>query len=124
LTWNVDSTQGWQQTGISVRPGDSVTIEVVGGTWSEQPGQTSANPGTGWSYVCTDYLSASRCLEPIPDFWKGALIGRVGGSLFGIGNKATITAAESGVLFLRINDEDVALTDNAGTLTVKITVVS
>jgi hypothetical protein len=58
----------------------------------------------------------------VPDFSKGALIGSIGDSDFGIGRGSRITAKYSGELLLRINDVDSSLIDNSGSLTVRIRV--
>ena len=57
--------------------------------------------------------------SPLPNALAGALIGRVGnGAPFGIGNQASVSMPDNGVLFLGINDN--TLTDNTGNFSVVI----
>ncbi len=71
---------------------------------------------------CGEVLAASACVEPLPDFPQGGLIGRVGDRVFPIGEATTITAPIAGPIQLRINDANEGLYDNDGTLTVHVTV--
>lgn len=65
-------------------------------------------------------MPAEQCVEPIPDSWIGALIGKVSNQKLKIGNLLTFTSAIDGYLFLRMNDADMGLYDNAGTLTAQV----
>jgi len=51
---------------------------------------------------------------------RDALIGRVDDHLFGIGDQNEIIAPADGELQLRINDCEVGLFDNSGSLTIRI----
>jgi len=56
---------------------------------------------------------------PLPNALMGALIGRIGNSApFGIGDQSSFTAPASGMLFLRVNDDN--LSDNAGEFAVDL----
>jgi hypothetical protein len=125
-TIRVEARQGWQDTGISVTRGAIVTIEYVSGLWTgwggEVPLHDAAGPLETHPYVCADFLPAAQCVEPVPDFQGGALVGRVGRQLLQIGNSLTFVAEGHGRLELRINDGDVGLYDNEGAITAQVTV--
>lgn len=115
----VDATLPWQDTGISIDANEMINLEVISGLWTHQVGVAPYNNGIGGSYICTDYLPPEICVEPMPEVPQGALIGKIGSHRFAIGSGTTITAQQSGNLYLRINDA--GLYDNDGILTVKIT---
>lgn len=120
---DVYANRGWQDTGIFVTYGDRVTIQYISGEWTHWLGRIPYSDASGkYGYVCADSIPASECVEPIPDFPTGALIGRVGNQLLRIGNLLTFTSEGDGYLLLRINDADTGLYDNAGIITVQITV--
>jgi hypothetical protein len=67
-------------------------------------------------------MKAENCVEPVPDFPSGALVGRIDRQILKIGADGRFTANESGVLQLRMNDGDNGLYDNNGVLTVEIVI--
>jgi hypothetical protein len=121
---NVRADQEWQETGIAVQPGDRVQIRYVSGEWVYWAGEVDPHgplgPLDGQFYTCTDSLPAAQCVEPIPEFPAGALIGRVGDRLLPVGRRLDWTADVGGPLALRMNDAEVAT--NSGMLTVEIDV--
>jgi serine/threonine protein kinase len=118
----VSSTTGWQSTDVFIAKGTRINIEVVSGQWTQTKGKVPYNPGLGnQNYSCANYMPANQCVEPLPDAPQGALIGKIGNFIFEIDDGVIITASESGILFLRINDGDVGLYDNDGTLVVRVT---
>lgn len=120
---SISAEQGWQNTKLHVEKGTKLTIEVTDGQWTYWKGNMPYNQGEGdEGYICSDIISYNECAEPLPDFPKGGLIGKVGNQVFGIGNSVTIIIQESGILYFRINDDDGGLFDNDGTLNVKILV--
>ena len=120
FTANIDARQGWQSTDFFVEKDTKLMLQVIDGQWTHWKGYAPYNFGEGdTSYIC----GSSICVEPLPDFPKGALIGRIGDHIFGVGEQSSIEAQQSGILSLRINDADnEALYDNDGSLTVKISV--
>jgi len=119
---NVHANMGWQDTGIFVARGDEVSIQYVSGRWTYWLGQVPYLDASGDSgYICANYMRSSECVEPAPDFPIGALIGRIGTHLLKIGNALSFASDEEGYLLLRINDGDNGLYDNAGILTVQVT---
>lgn len=125
-TVTVQADKGWQDTGVSINAGSKVTIEYISGQWSgtglpnEKPSDGAGDP-SGWK--CTNFLPANQCVEPIPDFTKGALVGKLGNVLLKVGNYLNFTATTAGSLLLRMNDGDTGLQGNSGSLVVRITVV-
>ena len=119
-TAQVNAKLSWQATGISYSANEPVKFEVTGGLWTHWLGTKPYNNGVGESYICANTIPANQCTEPLPEARKGSLIGKIGGHIFAIGSGTTITAQESGELYLRINDEDAGLFDNDGILTVDL----
>ena len=121
ITVQVFANLGWQSTGLTVDRGDSLQIRVTSGEWSDGESEATPNPGIGESWlICAEMQAAELCLEPLPTFAKGALVGMVGGHVFAIGEGSTVSPEDSGELRLRINDEDAALENNFGVLTIEI----
>jgi hypothetical protein len=117
---SVDAEKGWQSTHIRIYPGDQVDITVVDGKWTYWKGTQTYNRGAGGGYVCGKAMNPSDCVEPLPDYSTGGLIGRVGKDVFPIGIGTRWKSTEIGELELRINDGDVGLDDNNGVLKVEI----
>ena len=60
-------------------------------------------------------------MEPLPNYPKGGLVGRIGdGQVFAVGKRREFTAKSSGVLELRIND--LGVYDAEGNITMRIIV--
>lgn len=127
----VSAKLGWQSTRMEFEAGTTVGFEVVAGEWTTLVG--SSYPYTNGSgfylreqdeYICTRDPKRTDCAAyPMPDKPLGGLIGRVGGESFYIGpSRSAFLIRDSGILELRINDEDAGLGDNDGILTVQITV--
>ncbi len=116
----VDAKEGWQTTNIFVEKGASITIKVVDGKWTEWNGERPYNAGVGSDYVCAHFMQAERCLEPVPDYPSGALVGKIGSQILHIGKELRFMAQQPGTLSLRINDVDSGLYDNDGMLTIEI----
>lgn len=116
----VDARLGWQSTGLTVQAGTPLRFVVTSGLWTYWLGGSPMQPGTGDDYICAQIMPPDTCIEPMPFERKGALIGRVGTRLFGVGQARDYVAEESGLIELRMNDPDSALHDNAGVLTVAI----
>jgi hypothetical protein len=119
----VIASKCWQTAGIQVKSGEELTITVIDGSWTYQKGKKPYNNGEGDpSYICADITLYSQCVEPMPDFPIGGLIGQIGSQKFWIGNEVTITINKTGILQLRINDGDDGLYDNDGTLQVRVVI--
>lgn len=110
----ISALQPWQSTGVNVKRGEVVTVQVVAGQWTARAGYSAYNSGEGES-------GPAPVGFPLPGYPSGSLIGQIGhdGRFFEVGHESTFIAQDSGVLSLQINDE--GLSDNDGTLTVWIT---
>jgi hypothetical protein len=109
--------------GVELQAGDSVVVEYVSGVWNNGTRQDGFDgDGPPDRYVCAEYMNASDCVEPVPDFQAGALVGRVGRQLLAIGNRLSFVVETSGHLELRMNDGDPGLNDNQGSIVVRVTV--
>lgn len=119
----VSTDRPWQDTGIQINRGDRVRIEYVAGQWTYGVRDIPPHDGSGGpDYVCAEVMEPSRCVELVPDFKKGALIGRVGSQILRIGNLLEFTAEATGPLQLSINDGPASFDDNAGSITVRVTI--
>lgn len=117
---SVDARKGWQNTQVRIYPGNQVEISVVDGKWTHWKGTQPDNTGAGGGYVCARAMNPADCVEPLPEFSTGGLIGRVGNVVFPIGIGTRWGSTVSGDLELRINDGDVGLLDNYGVIKVEI----
>jgi len=125
-SFSVSATQDWNSTGMTVDSGKTVRIQYISGTWSDSsqiaPFDANGEPNIN---VCGVYYPTTRCVEPMANRPKGALIARIGHSEpIYIGNQATFQARTSGILELGMNDSTLAadLLDNTGSVLVSITV--
>ena len=116
----VDAREAWQTTNLFVEKGVIVHIKVLDGEWTEWKGVREDNLGDGSGYICAQTMKVENCVEPVPDFSSGALIGRIDRQILKIGAEGIFTAAQSGVLQLRMNDADIGLHDNNGALTAEV----
>lgn len=105
--------RGWQSVGVQVHPGDWVYLRARG-TWLYTPDEYHGPEGH------RRYSAPS--FYPIPGIPGGALIGRIGDTAepFVVGRGGGYRAEESGLLYLRINDD--ILSDNEGYVNVEISV--
>lgn len=112
-TVRVPATSGWTDTGISVREGDMVIFNAQGEVRLSGSASDIARPAGS-----VEGRRADRA--PFPSQLAGALIGRVGGQIFGIGNQTqALRMPATGRLELGINDDYVG--DNSGEFTVRVT---
>lgn len=109
-TVTVDSTEGWVDTGLDVRVGDTIAIQASGTVSLSSNTSDTAGPG-----------GAARRAQgaPLPTQPAGALIGRIDESApMLVGDRPTITANSSGRLYLGVNDDH--LGDNRGQFKVTV----
>jgi hypothetical protein len=121
-TKTIDAREGWQDTGVRVKPGTKIDISVIEGKWTHWSGSQPLNPGVGGGYICGKAMKPEDCVEPLPEYPAGGLIGKIGDQVFGVGMGISQVSTGSGTLKLRINDADVGLYDNDGELKVEIQV--
>lgn len=119
----VYANQGWQNSGVSVNKGDKVVIVYISDLWfTDDPNGGRDASGAPNEWIC----GSPECHEPLYDFPKFALIGKIGDTIdfLKVGNYLEFEASSSGILYLRPNygDEDIASLNPAGSIVVKITV--
>jgi len=106
----VPARQRWTATGLTVRRGETLTVNATGEIKFGGGADAKASPNG----------SGERSPEnPIPNATTGTLIGRIGnGQPFAIGSQTSVQAPDAGQLFLGINDTH--LDDNDGSFQVRI----
>lgn len=110
---SVSARSGWNDTGITVRAGQTVYFEASGRvTWGQ--GRRDGPAG--------ERNSPENAGRPMPNRPAAALIGRVGdggNGVFFIGDdEGAVRVRGSGTLFLGVNDD--FLTDNSGSFRVVV----
>jgi hypothetical protein len=106
----VPARQRWTATGLTVRRGETVTLNATG----------EIRFGAGENDRASAGGSAQRMGEnPVPSATTGTLIGRVGnGQPFAIGSQERVQMPAAGQLFLGVNDTH--LDDNDGAFQVRV----
>jgi hypothetical protein len=117
----VYAADGWQNTGLYVVEGETISIGYRVGEWSVCCDTGNAfyePPDHGeYYYFKPDGAPFGGIVE---DADLCALIARIGdGDAFSVGRQISITSSVSGQLYLRANDHDGGLSDNAGGVVVQ-----
>lgn len=108
----VSARQDWTATGLTVRRGDMIAFQARGEVQLSADNNDRARPSGSYS----NRLAPSAPIRNAP---AGALIGRVGGTVFLIGDgHAGVRIPASGELFLGVNDDH--FPDNQGSYEVVI----
>jgi hypothetical protein len=103
----VTAREGWTATGLDVRRGDLIAFRARGEVQLSTDNNDRARPGGSVS-------NRQAAQAPVRNAPAGALIGRVGGTAFLIGDgEQGIRMPASGELFLGVNDDH--FPDNQGT---------
>ena len=121
---NVRANEPWQTAGVDIHAGDAVIVNYKSGLWRGDIGSTDCPQHGPVGPTCNAVIAPSN--YPLPGRPEDSLVGKIGetGEVFFIGNCIKRIAKESGDLYLRINDEDSGLNDNAGFVTVKVSIKS
>jgi hypothetical protein len=114
--FDVDSTQGWQSTGLYIQQGESITIDYITGKWS---------PCAPPKYACP-FVTGSGTSDPLnypQNLLMGcphlAVIAKIGNSEpFCVSSHFGGSVSSSGILYLRAND--LQTSDNGGSVRVRI----
>ena len=107
----VSARQAWTPTGITVRRGENLTFNTTGEIQlSADPNDVAGSAGAKSQRYAPN--------SPLPRNFAGALIARVGNTVFPIGNQTRVTMPNNGPLFLGINDD--GFNDNVGEFRVEI----
>ncbi len=112
----VDARGEWINTGIEVREGQKLKFKAKG-DWGESAAVKRNADGGPAGLFGSGYWGA---VPIIPDAPYGALIGRIGGQVFYIGQANTIKAQQGAELQLAINDAPGNYDDNHGEMLVTI----
>ncbi len=122
----VASNIAWQNTGLTITSQTpSVTISYLDGLWTANP---EDNGGRLYDANGNPQFIEAKPGYTMPGQDEGALIGRVGSTVFLVGNKATVPTGLTGQLMLCINDDlngiyGAGLKDNIGSIAVSISIV-
>ena len=114
-SFTVQANQPWQNTNVEVRQDNFIEIAYVSGQWTARSSSPRfSGPDSGSFPENTD--------ECFPIRGEGSsLIAKIGnGQPFKVGYQYIGNATNSGFLFLRMNDCDKFLFDNAGSIIVVI----
>ena len=102
----IRGNQAWVNTGIQVRPQDTVTIKASGKVYFSNEESVSGVDPDGWGIE--DYMNSwpynhNYCNDPEMGMSHCALIGNVGHPNFFVGRRL-IFSGKNGALYLGIND--------------------
>lgn len=133
-TFTVSSTTGWQQTGLYLTAGQQFKVEYVSGCWTVDSRNFPCVGPQGYSSQEDAKIYQDCKFDGNNNY--GVLYGDVGAvanGAFAIGAGGSFTATapgshvvgagSSGYLYLRINDSDACLGDNAGSVTMRLSVL-
>jgi Ca2+-binding EF-hand superfamily protein len=102
----VEAARGWVDTGIEVQRGDRISIDASGTV-------TLSNNGSDFAEPAGSRLGRRAESAPLRNDPAGALIARINtGAPLLVGNRRTFAAADSGRLYLAVNDD--FFDDNTG----------
>lgn len=114
----------WTETGITLVPGDSITIKAAGKIiWDTAALNTNSGRvgPQGASWAPREVVRPKEFL--VPDFAVAGLIGQIGeGKPFGVGQEKKIKIKEEGILKLGINERwfEYCFNDNKGKFVVAV----
>ncbi|WP_206155920.1 hypothetical protein [Chitinophaga fulva] len=118
----VQANIAWQNTGVVLTAANKATIKYASGLWTANP---QDNGGQLYDAAGNPVFIPAKQGYTMPGQNEGALIGRVGSTVFLVGMNATVPANLSGEIQLCINDDlngqyGAGLTDNIGSISVVI----
>ncbi|HKX85603.1 MAG TPA: hypothetical protein VJL37_02940 [Flavobacterium sp.] len=120
----VQADIAWQNTGVVISENNTVNINYVSGLWTANP---QDNGGQLYNAYGNPTFITAKSGYTMPGQNEGALIGKVGNTVFLIGMGTTLPQNLSGEIQLCINDDlngeyGAGLTDNLGAIVVSIDV--
>lgn len=120
----VQADIAWQNTGVVISQSNTVKVNYTSGLWTANP---QDNNGQLYNAYGNPRFISAKSGYTMPGQNEGALIGKVGNTVFLIGMGTTIPANLSGEIQLCINDDlngeyGAGLTDNLGFIEVSINV--
>jgi len=122
----VSAARRWTDTGIDLRPGDTLDVGAHGLIRVSASRNIPAMEPGGYRPDCARARlvfgqPADVAAVPAPTLSCWSLIGRVGGTIFEVGAQSTVPQGSAGRLYLGVNDDD--LRDNSGTWTAVVSVL-
>ena len=124
-TVTIQADVAWQKTGFQVSASDTVNINYLSGEWTANP---SNNGGELYNADGDPTVIVAESGYTLAGKNEGALIGKVGTTIFYVGLNGQVPSGVTGELELCINDDiageyGAGLSDNKGRLTVGISKV-
>jgi len=111
--YTVEANKEWQDSGISIKQGDKVSIIYLDGEWRTNPADENYTNAKGYNTPLSMHVSEGANY--------GALIAKIGSdNPFEVGNSLVFTAGNSGTLYFQINDG--LLSDNDGNILIQINI--
>jgi hypothetical protein len=122
VPYTVDATQSWQQTSLTLTQGDQLTVAAAAGQWTVgSPTWPSVGVDGYPAAIDQQILQVDPACKVVDLEPYGVLLAKIGingtAQRLALGNQA---AGQTGPLYLRINDADACLLDNAGTISVDL----
>lgn len=123
---NPNPAYPWLDTGIRMNASRVATIKYIDGLWTANP---NINNGNMYNSAGNPTFISAKAGYALPKANEGALVGKVGDTVFLIGLGASTPPGLVGKLELCINDDlkgiyGAGLTDNKGQVNVKISVAA
>ena len=112
----------WQNTGIEITAGETTNVIYSSGNWTANP---NTNNGELYGPDGVPQHTPAQSGYTMPGQNEGALIGKVGDTVFLIGRNVTIPSNLSGTLELCINDDldgqyGAGFSDNQGAIEIRV----
>ncbi|MEV6152182.1 hypothetical protein AB0L53_17715 [Nonomuraea sp. NPDC052129] len=114
----ITSRRGWQDTGIYVYAGDRVRVAQVGGSWTVDNNSFPWVGADGYDWDTDSHIYQGCKIHDSSPY--GRLLSRINGGSRALGAHRSWRAGSGGRLFMRINDQNRCLGDNAGALIIRI----
>lgn len=118
----INSTSGWQATGIVLNKNAMLYVDYISGGWTVDANIYGMVGSEGYPVsVDRQIWDPSQC-KIVQSAPYGALVGKIGnGPVFEVGRSKLIWFPSNGELFLSINDKYKCSWDNQGQVTVRVT---
>jgi hypothetical protein len=118
---NISAVDGWQETQLELVAGQQFSINYLSGNWTVDKGSLAMVGPEGYSTENDSAIYQGCKYDSNSPY--GVLYGQVSavnGTAFPVRRGGLFTAQNDGELYLRINDTDQCLADNAGEISVSI----
>jgi hypothetical protein len=132
ITTEVQANQTWQNTGLTVKQGDTVSVNYQSGLWTADPATNGgnlydANGCPGITITQTGYTLLGVNMGALCGYIGSQPVGDCSDPTFLIGDSYSATSQSEGQLWLCIDDDlkgkyGSGLSDNSGSVTVTVAV--